>query len=72
MCGVNDSHIQHCLLSEPVLTLETAMKIAPGMKSASQNVIILEGGGGASAPSLGEVLKFTGAKPSSSKQQMPW
>ena len=68
--GVNDSHIQRCLLSEPVLTLETAMKIVLGIESAAQIAITLQGSGEASAAFSGEVLKFTGAKPGSSKQQM--
>ena len=55
VCGVNDSHIQRSLLSEPVLTLKTAMK-ALGMESAAQNAITLQGGGKASAASSGEVL----------------
>ena len=46
-CGVHDSHIQH-LLSEPVITLETRMKIALGMESAAQNVITFHRGGEAS------------------------
>ena len=71
VCGVNDSHIQCRLLSEPVLTLETAMKIVLGMGSIAQNAITLQGGGEASAAFSGEVLKFTGAKPGSRKQQMP-
>ena len=69
--GVNDSHIQRHLLSEPVLTLETAMKIALGMESAAQNTIMLQVVCEASAASSGEVLKFTEVKPDSSKQQMP-
>ena len=70
VCGVNDSHIQHCLLSEPVLTLEPAKKIALVMESAAQNAITLQGGSEASAASSGEVLKFTGAKQGGSKQPM--
>ena len=65
------THIQCRLLSEPVLTLETAMKIALGMESVAQNVITLQGGGEASAAFSGEMVKFIGAKPGSSKQQMP-
>ena len=76
MYGVNDSDIQHLLLSKLVLTLETAMKIVLGMESAAQNAITLQGGGEASAASSGEVFKFTRTKPgsssSSSKQQIPW
>ena len=41
VCGVNDSHIQCHLLSEPVLTLEMEIKIALGMESAARNAITL-------------------------------
>ena len=58
VCGVNDSHIQRRLLSEHVLTLETAMKIVQGMELAAQNAITLQQGGEALAASSGEVLKF--------------
>ena len=47
------------------------MKIALGMESKAQNVMTLQGGGEATGASLGKVLKFTGAKPGSSRQQMP-
>ena len=56
VCGVNDSHIQRRLLSEPVLTLETAMKIALALESAAQNVITFQGGNEVSATSSREVL----------------
>ena len=69
VCGVNDSHIQCRLLLEPVLTLQTAMQLALGMKSAAQNMITHQGGGEASAATSGEVLKFIGAKLGSSKQK---
>ena len=71
VCRVSDSHIQRCLLSEPKLTLKTAMQITLGMESAAQNARTLQGGGESSAATSGKVLRFTGAKPgSSSKQQM--
>ena len=54
-----------------VLTLQTAMQMMLGMESAAQNGRTLQGGGEASAATLEEVLKFTGAKPGSSKQQKP-
>ena len=41
------------------------------MESATQNATTLQGDGEASAATSGEGLKFTGAKPASSKQQMP-
>ena len=46
------------------------MQIAQGMELAVQSVRTFQGGGEASAATSGEVLKFTGAKPGSSKQQM--
>ena len=71
VCGVNDSHIQCRLPLEPILILDTAMKIALGVESAAQNAITLQGSGEASAASSGEVLKFTRTKPGSGKQQIP-
>ena len=41
------------------------------MESAAQNARTLQGGGEISVATSGEVLKFTGAKSGSSKQQMP-
>ena len=52
VCGVNDSHSQLRLLSTPVLTLETTMKMVLGMESAAKNALTLQGGGEASAGSL--------------------
>ena len=46
------------------------MQVALGMESAAQNARTLQGGGEPSAATLGEVLKFTGVKLGSSKQQM--
>ena len=71
VCAVEDSHIQCCLLSEPNLTLQTAMQIVLGMEPAAQNARTFQGGGEASPAISGKVLKFTGAKPSGSKQEMP-
>ena len=45
VCGVNDSHIQRHLISEPVLTLENAMQIVLALESAAQNTLTLQGGG---------------------------
>ena len=70
VCGVNDSHIQCCLLSEPVIILQIAMQKALGMESEVQNARNLQGRGKASAATLGEVFKFTRAKQGSIKQQM--
>ena len=46
-------------------------KISLAMKSAAQKAITLQGGDEASTASSGEVLRFTGVKQGSSKQQMP-
>ena len=46
------------------------MQIALCMETAEKNAKTLQGGGEALAATSGEVLKFTGAKPGSSKQQM--
>ena len=61
---------QSCLLSEPVLTLQTAMQIVLIMESATQNAKTLQVDAEGSASTSGEVLEFTGAKPGRSKQQM--
>ena len=59
---VNDSHIQRRLLSEPDLTLKTAMQIALGMETAAKNAKALQGDGETSTAISGGVLKLTGDK----------
>ena len=71
VCGINDSHIQHRLLSEQDLTLEMAMQIALGREPVTQKAKTLQGGGEASASTTGDILKFTRTKPSASIQQIP-
>jgi len=43
VCGINDSQIQHRLLSEKNLTFETALSLAFGQETAAKNVWALQG-----------------------------
>ena len=38
VCGINDTIIQHCLLSEKELSFKTALELAQGMELAAKNV----------------------------------
>ena len=53
--GIADSHIQRKLLSEEILTLDAATKIALSMEAANRNVASMSGHGTTLSSGTGEV-----------------